>query len=54
MKRAYVKPYTEVLAVEAELPLAMSVNNQKGSGTQLSRGLFDEETEDMLILTMLL
>ena len=53
MKHAYSKPQTEVLAVETELPLAMSVNNQKGSGTQLSRESNDADyTDDILFLSI--
>ncbi len=53
MKRTYSKPQTEVLAVETELPLAMSVNNQKGSGTQLSRESNDADyTDDILFLSI--
>ena len=37
MKRSYTAPLTEVLRMDSELPLVMSVNNQKGSGNQLSR-----------------
>ena len=50
MKRTYSKPQTEVLAVETELPLAMSVNNQKGSGEQLSREA--DYTDDILFLSI--
>ena len=49
MKRVYLKPYAEVLSVESELPLAMSVNNQKGSGNQLSRESNDADYTDEII-----
>ena len=53
MKRTYSKPQTEVLAVETELPLAMSVNNQKGCGNQLSRESNDADyTDDILVLSI--
>ena len=50
MKRVYLKPHAEVLDVEPELPLAMSVNNQKGSGEQLSREA--DYTDDILFLSI--
>ena len=53
MKRFYLKPHAEVLSVETELPLAMSVNNQKGSGTQLSReSNNDDYTDEILFLSI--
>ena len=53
MKRTYSKPQTEVLAVETELPLAMSVNNQKGGGNLLSRESTDaDDTDDILVLSI--
>ena len=53
MKHAYSKPQTEVLAVETELPLAMSVNNQKGRGTQLRRESNDADyTDDILFFSI--
>lgn len=53
MKRAYLKPYAEVVSVETELPLAMSVNNQKGSGNQLSRETNNNDyTDEILFLSI--
>ena len=54
MKRSYIAPLTEVLRLAAELPLAMSLNNQKGSGNQLSRESIEIDTEDLFLISVLM
>ena len=37
MKRAYIAPVTESVLVETAVPFAFSLNDEMGSGEQLSR-----------------
>ncbi len=43
-----------LLRLAAELPLAMSVNNQKGSGNQLSRESIEIDAEDLFLISVLM
>ena len=54
MKRSYTAPLTEVLRMDLEQPLAMSLNNQKGSGNQLSRESIEIDAEDLFLISVLM
>lgn len=45
MKRTYIKPVTESVLVDVAVPFAFSVNDEVGSGEQLSRELLDVDAE---------
>ena len=45
MKRTYIKPVTESVLVDIAVPFAFSVNDEVGSGEQLSRELLDVDAE---------
>ena len=54
MKKPYVTPCMEQLQIDTEHPLAMSVNNRKGSGEQLSREWYEIDPEDLLVISVLM